>query len=163
MTASLALPGEKLVTTTCPISGRETGLERVPDPELGAASLDELETLVRNEWRRRLGPLAYLRDHPPAVVRAVLVYALAPVSPVREAIVRQLVLWELAALGGWGLGRLAVRHEFQTLAGGVRTGLRQAGVPDDQAERMADAVERKLADILGWDEPASETPIRQEE
>jgi len=163
MTASLALPGEKLATTTCPVSGRETGLERVPDPELGTASLDELETLVRNEWRRRLGPHAYLRDHPPAVVRAVLVYALAPESPVRETVLRQLVLWELAALGGWGLGRVAVRHEFQALAWAVGGGLRQAGVREDQAQQMADSVARKLADLLGWDAPTFGLAIGQEE
>lgn len=163
MTISPTVPGEAPMSTTCPLSGRETGLERIPDPEVGAASLDEIETLVRNEWRRRLGPHAYLRDHPLAVVRAVLVYALAPESPVRETVVRQLVLWELATLGGWDLGRAAVRHEFQALAGAVRSGLRQAGVREDQVVRMADAVERKLADVLAWDEPGLEASIAKKE
>lgn len=163
MSASPTLPGQTSATTTCPFSGRETGLERVPDPELGSASLDEVETLVRNEWRRRLGPHAYLRDHPPAVVRAVLVYALAPESPVRESIVRQLVLWELAMLGGWGLGRAAVGHEFQALARAVRSGLRQAGVCQELAERMADAVDHELADVLAWDLTAVPPSIGEEE
>lgn len=152
-----------VATTACPLTGRETALERVPDPEFGAVSLDELETLARNEWRRRLGPDAYRREHSSAVVRALLVYALAPESPVREMIVRQLVLWELSALGGWGLGRAAVRHEFQALADAIRSTLYRTTAAEESARRLAEAVELKLAEVVGWDEPIRKPPAVQRE
>ncbi|MBT8337968.1 MAG: hypothetical protein KJO11_15280 [Gemmatimonadetes bacterium] len=52
------------VDTTCPDCHHETGLPRGAEPVLpGGLRLDEFRVLVRNEWRRRLGPDAYGRSH----------------------------------------------------------------------------------------------------
>lgn len=139
--------------TTCPLTGEETGIERTLDPEFRSVSLDELETLVRNEWRHRLGASSYVRSHSRRIIRALLIYALAPESPIREGIVRQLVWWELTRLGAWGLGRAAVMREFQELGGAVRHVLSRARLDPQAAARCSAAANRELRDLLDWPEP----------
>lgn len=47
-------------TTACLACGSETTVSReFSEPQLGGASVDEIETLVRNEWRGSLGRPAY--------------------------------------------------------------------------------------------------------
>jgi hypothetical protein len=47
-------------STQCPHCGSVTGIQRGTPADLSVGlTLSEFETLVRNEWRRRLGPEAY--------------------------------------------------------------------------------------------------------
>lgn len=137
-------------STRCPLCGGETGIQRAVDDEFGTVSLDELQTLVRNEWRRRLGRDSYARDHSEVVIRALLVYALAPESAVREVVVRKLVWWELEALGAWGLDRAAVVNEFRSLTGAIRDTLCAVGIEAGLAAEYSSAAERELRDVLDW-------------
>ena len=140
--------GSNSVETSCPLCGGDTGIERPLDHELGPLSLDEFETLVRNEWRRRLGPRSYTRDHSRTIIRALLVYALGPESPVRSTVIQQLIWWELTTLGAMGLDAAAVRYEFHELMLAVRHVLKDAGLPSERTARLIGTIEAKLRDIL---------------
>jgi len=143
-------------TTQCPFCGEDTGVERAIDPEFGPISLDELETLVRNQWRGRLGATSYDRPHSRRIIRALIVYALAPQSPIRHAVTQQLIWWELTALVGRGLDRAAIDREFRELAHAVREVLVSAGLDGDRVETLTDAIENKLRVTLHW--PTSAAP-----
>jgi hypothetical protein len=142
------------MATTCPLCRGDTGIERQLDPELGSLSLDEFETLVRNEWRRRLGSGSYARDHSRTIIRALLVYALSPESPVRSTVIKQLIWWKLTALGAVGLNATAVRNEFTELTLAVRHVLNEAGLPSERTTRLIEAIEVKLRDTLDGRETA---------
>ena len=146
--------GSNSVMTTCPLCRGDTGIERQLDPELGPLSLDEFETLVRNEWRRRLGSRSYTREHSRTIIRALLVYALGPESPVRSTVIKQLIWWKLTTLGAAGLTAAAVRHEFHELTLAVRHVLNDAGVPSERTARLIDAIEAKLRNTLDGRETA---------
>jgi len=146
--------GSNSAVTMCPLCRGDTGIERQVEPELGSLSLDEFETLVRNEWRRRLGPRSYPRDHSRTIIRALLVYALSPESPVRSTVVKQLIWWKLTALGAVGLNATAVRHEFHELTLAVRRVLNDAGLPSERAALLIDTIEEKLGRTLEGREAA---------
>jgi hypothetical protein len=141
-------------STRCPYCRSDTSIERELDPELGAVSLDELETLVRNEWRRRLGPSSYEREHSRTIIRALIVYALAPGSPVREIVARQLIWWELVTLGAWGLSRAAIQREFGELRRAVGDVLTRAGLDRAKVQRLTESIDSQLGKTLQWGEPA---------
>jgi hypothetical protein len=141
------------VSTVCPFSGLNTSIERELDPELGAVSLDELETLVRNEWRRRLGASSYRREHSRSVIRALILCTLDPDSPVRSTIAQQLVLWELTKLGTWGMSRVAIMSEFQQLSRALGRALIVAGMDVGRSGDFANTLRRKLDEILQWPHP----------
>ena len=138
------------VTTVCPLSGLDTGIERITDSELGPVSLDELETLVRNEWRRRLGSSSYRRGHSRILIRSLIVCALDPESPVRSAVAEEVVLWELTKLGTWGMSRAAVMREFRELRRALKRALTVAGLDAHESRRLAHDVAQKLDEILEW-------------
>lgn len=156
--AAVGVPGEwggfNSVAVSCPLCGGDTGIERQLDPELGPLSLNEFETLVRNEWRRRLGSRCYTREHSRAVIRALLFYALTPESPVRSKLIQQLIWWELTTLGTLGLDVAAVRYELRELALSIRHVLNDAGLPSERTARITDTIEAKLIDTLAWTERA---------
>jgi len=102
-------------STMCPYCATATPFARQLDPELPGVSLDELEVLVRNEWRGRLGWESYRRVHPRGLVRAVAVLALQPSSPVREIVVEELVGKEVARWQADGLSPAGVRRELTAL------------------------------------------------
>lgn len=130
----------------CPACGGETGIDRNldPDREPGQLTLDELEALARNEWRRRLGPHTYARRHSRALVRALIVHALAPESPVRQAVVDQLIWWEVAELGSWGLSRADLRREFAELTAAVRDVLLRAEPDSDWHRALPERIAGRL-------------------
>ncbi len=105
---------------------------------------------MRNAWRRGLGPRAVSRLQSRALIRALLVFALEPASPVRDTVLRQVVWWELAHLARWGLTVGAIEREFRELACAIRETFQVVGVPEVRAERYASAVERKLAELFDW-------------
>ncbi len=147
-------------STTCPFCGLETDIERELDPELGPVSVDELETLVRNEWRHRLGPPAYAREHSRTIIRALIVYALVPESPVRATVLQQLIWWELVTLGAMGMSRESIDREFSELAQAVRNVLGRAGLDGSRASVLAQHIDRKLQQALEWPERAVQAEER---
>lgn len=144
-----------LLSTVCPYCGNDTGIERELDPQFGPASVDELETLVRNEWRRRLGPSSYRRDHSRTIIRAFVVYSLAPESPVRRAVVQQLIWREVTMLGTWGFSRADVEHEFGELAGAIRDVLTAVDFDPDGAATWSRRIQQYVCETLDWPRPIS--------
>jgi hypothetical protein len=137
------------VSTVCPFSGIDTGIERRPDPELGAVSLDELETLVCNEWRRRLGSSSYPREHSRDLVRGLIQCALQPTSPVRSTETEQRLCSEVTRLRTWGMSRTAILQEFRELSPAVRRVLMVAGLDDRRSRDLAGKLAQRLEEILG--------------
>ena len=62
----------------CPTCGGRTRAHPGAEDGLGDLSAEEIETLVRNEWRRRLGRRRYAGVHPRAAVRWSLLAVLRP-------------------------------------------------------------------------------------
>lgn len=139
--------GDAARSTHCPACGTETGIEREIEPALGGVALDELEILVRNEWRRRLGPEAYGRLHSRAPIRALIVYALAPDVPLREAVLREALTWELARLAGQGVPLTVGRTDLRELGRAVRATVR-AVAPGAVGRQLSDPIEAILAALL---------------
>jgi len=141
--------------TRCPHCGTETGIERAGAMALpGGLYLEEFEILVRNEWRRRLGPDSYVRAHETRLIRALAAVAMAP-GPVdgTELLMRELepVLSDLAAAGR---GRRAVRKELRHLFKAVRAVLIHAGGAPVQVEAFTATTRRALDIALGYPTPA---------
>jgi hypothetical protein len=134
----------------CPFCGTDTGLPRQPEPELRTLSIDEFETLVRGEWRRRLGAGAYDRAHSAGLVRALLVYGLEPRSPVRRLIVDHLLYRELTKYGLGGACQREIRRELRVLLEAVDAVLRSSGVAPARAEGFVTALVDQLREALGW-------------
>ena len=135
-------------TTVCLACGSRTTVEReFPEPELGGASADEIETLVRNEWRGALGPPAYQRRHEGRMVRALVAYALDPESPVRDLIAERRIHLEVLMLGAHGLGHDEVRAEFAALSGAARQVLARCLEPE-RAAVLADRIDAKVRSTL---------------
>lgn len=146
--------------TVCPASGLDTGIARDADAELGGLAPDELDTLIRNEWRRRLGPAAYARPQSRALIRALIVYSLAPESPVRRQAADWLLLREMAVWGAFGLTRDGILRELQMLLEAISAVLTQrsslGGEVDDLVERIA----QKVRQCIGTPERLSRSRIR---
>jgi len=142
-------------STRCPACGSETGIEREIEPALGGVALDELEILVRNEWRRRLGPEAYERRHSRAPIRALIVYALAADVPLREAVLRETLTWELARLVAQGVPTSVGQQDLRELGQAIRATLSTVapGGPGAVSQRLSDPIEAILAALL--DAPAA--------
>ncbi len=139
--------------TTCPFCRSNTGIDRAPEVELGARSLDEVETLVRNEWRRRLGPDSYGRAHSRQFIRALIVFALLPESPIRSAVVEQFLWREVARLETWGLSRADIHAELHGLSVALADVLLTTDLDFDQSCRLAKLVDGKVRKTLTWPDP----------
>ena len=135
---------------TCPFCGSRTGIERASEVELGGRSLDEVETLVRNEWRRRLGPESYGRAHSRQFVRALIVFALLPESPIRGAVVEHFLWREVAWLETWGLSRADIHAEVQGLSVALGDVLLTTDLDFDQCRRLTELVDGKVRKTLTW-------------
>lgn len=139
---------------SCPFCGVDTGIERQPVPDLGSLSLEEFETLVRNEWRRRLRRRdesgAYRRRHPRKFIRSLILYALAPDSPVRNAIVDQALSEEFAELEVWGPSRRFIQAELLRLSQAVWEVLSRADIEFDRSVTLMERIDRKILQALPW-------------
>ncbi len=135
----------------CPFCGSRVPLEMDPEaPELEGVPLDSLETLVRAEWRRRLGPDSYEREHTRALIRVLLVSALLPESPVVQVQVQELLWAEVAMLLALGFSRVAIQHELGELIMAVRAVLRESGAPWERVLHRTDAVHASIRRVLDW-------------
>ena len=148
--------GADATRTTCPFCGDETGIPRDIAPELTSLSLDEFETLVRNEWRRRLGnrlgESAYRRQHPRAFIRALIVFALRPESPVRDQVVEELLWREVSELEAWGFSRRHIQGELFRLSQAIWEVLSRTNLEFDRSSTLMERIDEKLHTALGWPE-----------
>jgi len=136
--------------TVCVACGSETSVQRqFPYPELGGVSVDEVETMVGNEWRHAFGRAAHDRSHQDRLVRALIAYALAPESPVRDLIAERRIHLGILMLGGHGLGREAIVAEFAALSQAARKVLGRI-VDRGRATQLVDRINGKLQDVLRW-------------
>jgi hypothetical protein len=135
---------------TCPFCESETSVERRGEPELGALSLEEIETLVRNEWRGRSGTEGYARRHPRALVGALVLFALDPFDREREREVENQLWDEIAMLETWGLSREAKREELRNLAHSVWDVLTKTDLEFDASLTLVERMETKLWGTLQW-------------
>jgi hypothetical protein len=114
--------------TRCPLCGSETGIQRGPPAALQVTlTLVEFETLVRNEWRRRLGPEGYDRSHSGEIIRDLTTHLeqtgeKISLEQIEEGI--QLVMVDLRVEGK---GRRALLREIAKLRHAVRAVLKKAG------------------------------------
>ena len=144
--------------TRCPHGGTETGIERgTPAAIPVGLSLTEFETLVRNEWRRRLGPEAYNRARSGKIIRD-LINLLAEsgeeltLDRISDSLDR--LITDLCAEGK---GRRAFHHEFAKLRHAVRAVLRQAGAgfvtASDYVGRVRDVLDEATDQLSPIDLP----------
>lgn len=140
------------IDRTCPHCGEETQIFRSTGPLLaGGLRLDEFQVLVRNEWRRRLGPGAYGRAHSDEIVRVLVLLASAPESVTLRAQLEDEVWSAVADILATGGGRQAVRHEMAGLLHAIRSVLRDAGVAAREVhETYLDPGRRALAEVLDY-------------
>lgn len=138
----------------CPFCGTETGLERTPEPRLGAVSATELETLVRNEWRRRLGPDTYGRPHSRVLVRSLLLHGLDPRDPEREAAATEVLDAAITGLLEDGLGRREAWGEVLRLSQAIWEVLCWTELEFDRIWALMDRIDRTIHETVGWLEPA---------
>lgn len=149
-----AAPTAVSADAPCPACATTAAASRTLEPGIGDLSLDELETLTRNEWRRRLGEEAYRRPHRRRFVRSLLVYGLKPESPVRRSILEDALWNEMAALEVWGLSRRDAEVELYRLVRALWTVLGKTGVPQEWRRALTRRMDDWMRTELGW--PAAE-------
>ena len=114
--------------TKCPHCGSETGIHRGAPAALPVSlTLSEFETLVRNEWRRRLGPEAYDRSHSSEIIRNLTTLLEETGGEISLDQIEEGIELVLADLRVEGKGRRALLREIAKLRHAVRTVLRKAG------------------------------------
>lgn len=142
------------MSTSCPFCGADTGIEREVLPDLGSLSLDEFDTLVRNEWRRRLRRRhargAYGRRHPRRFIRSLILYALAPESPVRDRIVEEGLWQQVAELEAWGLSRRLIQAELLRLSQAIWEILSRTHLDFDRSVTLMRRIDDKVLAALAW-------------
>jgi hypothetical protein len=112
----------------CPYARVRTGIPRglpadLPVPLTAA----EFETMVRNEWRRRLGPAAYQRSHPWEIIRSLSSLLARKEERVCPRQIGQGLECVSADLKAEGLGCQALLQEITKLRHAIRTVLRHNG------------------------------------
>jgi YHS domain-containing protein len=119
-------------------------------PILGRLTMAEFATLVRQEWRRRLGRRAYTRHHSSRLIRALALHALRPESPVASISLEEELGLEVARLRADGLNRPQVQRELYHLARAAGKVLMRAGLTARQTAGMTETLDRTLLTLLDW-------------
>lgn len=146
----------------CPFCGMDTAIRSGPNTlRLGRFSLDELETLIRNDWRCRLGRQAYHRRHSRALIRALIVFALKPKSPTRRAVVERHLSDALAELRAHGLDRQQIASEFLALSRAAWDALSTSGLPLKRASALMRAIDAQILDGMDWPDAILEVIERE--
>lgn len=147
--------GEVERGTTCPECRTETGIDRGSGTGLGALSLDEVEILVRGEWRWRLGRRSYHRPHPVALIRALAAGIVYPESPIVIAQLETALWGEVAPVRAEGRGRREVRREMEELLRALAHVLVSKGGVDPHDALVATAWLRgRVAAVLSYPSPS---------
>lgn len=143
--------------TTCPHCGTETGIPRgAPDDLPVDLTYEELATLTRSEWRKRLGPQSYVRTHRAQVIKTLAALARDPDSTeLADDLDRglSLIIAELRMEGaGWG----AVRHEAAKLIHALRRVFRGAGANSVTTEAFVEPARAALDRLLALPSPPAQ-------
>lgn len=132
-------------------------MARDVDGTIGGLGWTELDTLVRNEWRKRLGPAAYERPHSCSFIRAAIEYALPPDGPdgiAAEEPFREAIWAEVALMEVWGLSRRSAEVELYRLTQAIAAVLQSTTLSGSRQREMAERFHRRLRAVLEW--PAEE-------
>lgn len=122
---------------SCPHCRTATTTPRDGGPSvIGSLNMDEIQTLTRNEWRRRLGSEALHRRHSEWFIRALAVLAVQPHSPIIRGQVEAGVWEAVADLRAEGGGRAAAKREFWALTLAMRDVLVDAGMEPERAQQV---------------------------
>lgn len=134
----------------CPHCGTQTTIPRGDASTLpGGLHLHEFEILVRNEWRRRLGPEAYDRTHEARIVRTLANVATAADGE-REAEIRDEVDQMVADIAAVGRGRAAVRREVGELLRAMDRVFTNANAHTTATKPLIASARRVLEGALGY-------------
>lgn len=144
----------------CPACGQQTPVTRDSERLTAELGWAELDTLIRNEWRRRLGPAAYERPHDRSFIRAVVRFALAPDDADAKTAFREALWSEVALLEVWGLGRRPAELELYRLIQSISTVLGDTLLTEARRRELMEGLDRRLRDELDW--PAEEWRDLQE-
>lgn len=131
-------------TTRCPYCGGDARGALEARPVVGRLSREEFETLVRGEWRRRVGGSAYAREHSRDLVRALFLYALAPDEPAYVQAVERLLAEREPSVEETAADAPAARDDGLPLSAAFWDVLSNSGLPLDQAARLMEIVDRRL-------------------
>lgn len=117
---------------------------------MGRLTMTEYATLVRQNWRRRLGRRAYDRHHSSRLIRALALHAMRPESPVSSMALEEELSLEVARLRAEGLNRPQVQRELYHLSRAAVDVLMRAGLPVRQKAAMTETMDRRLLALLEW-------------
>ncbi len=134
----------------CPYCHEITPADRGSGIGVGGVHIHELETLVRNEWRRRLGPDSYHRHHPVGLIRGIALCVIHPGSRVIEDHLESRMWDVVAELLAEGKNRKHIQREFGELVMALRAVLRDNDVAWDLILDLTNPVRLKLEAALGW-------------
>lgn len=146
--------------TECPACGDDTSVARDIDGPVGGLGWTELDTLVRSEWRRRLGSAAYGRPHRRSFIRAAIESALGPEGTAADEAFREAVWAEVALMEVWGLSRRAAEVELYRLTQAIAAVLERSTLSGSRQMELAERLHRRLCEELEW--PAEEWRELQE-
>lgn len=136
----------------CPECGTPT-LRPVGEEIVGRLTMAEYATIVRQQWRRRLGRRAYAREHSARLIRTLALHALKPGSPMAAISVEEELSLEVARLRTDGLNRAQVQREFYHLSRAAAQVLLGAGLSAHQTAAMIETIDAKLVGLLEWQRP----------
>lgn len=143
------------VDRVCPHCHRETEIPRSAGPVVaGGLRLEEFQALVRNEWRRRLGPESYGRAHSDRIAGALALFASNPDSAALRERLEEEVWCAAADILATGAGRKEVRREMAKLLHAIRAVLGDRGVDVRTAcETYLEPGRAVIAEILDYPDP----------
>jgi len=136
--------------TLCPHCGTATAVSRGGGPILpGGLYLHEFEILVRNEWRRRLGPEAYDRAHEARIVRTLAGLVAARDSG-HDAELRDEVDQMVADIAAVGRGRGGVRREAGELLRAMESVFTKVDAHTAATKPIIASARRAIESALGY-------------
>lgn len=160
MTRAHRRSGEEAIPPACPACGDETAVTRDGDEAIGGLRWTELDTLVRNEWRRRLGATAYARPHSRRFIRTAIEWAMTPDDFAVDDAFRDALWSQIAVMEVWGLGRRSAEVELYRLTQAIAVVLERSTLSGSRQRELAERFHRRLCDVLEW--PAEEWRELQE-
>ncbi len=128
-------------------------------------SLTEFETLVRNEWRRRLGPEAYNRARSGKIIRDLINFLAESGEDLSLERISDSLDGVIADLRAEGKGRRAFHQEIAKLRHAVRAVLRQAGASfvtaSDYVARVRDVLDEATDQLSPIDLPEAVGSVKE--